>query len=220
MRHYVPKGTFKSHGHFNKVYVTGPTTSEHALVVTQQGADIVASALNTTVYMPDFFEPHGPFPIEKFPPQTDEDKNQLQEFFGGTANPAENTAKLVAFGRVLKEGGAKRVGGKVTVSAGGENTPFDAVSIVHPAMLSAEDANKLTVPLGMYISGDEPVDEYNKIIDVLSKKPFASQCDYKNYTNMFHGWAAARGDLNNADNKREYEDVYKRLVEYFKKTLV
>jgi dienelactone hydrolase len=60
--------------------------------------------------MPDFFEPHGPFPIEKFPPQTDEDKNQLQEFFGGIANPAENTAKLVAFGKALKEGGTKRVG--------------------------------------------------------------------------------------------------------------
>ena len=37
---------------------------------TQQGADIIASTLKTKVYMPDFFEPDGAFPISKFPPKT------------------------------------------------------------------------------------------------------------------------------------------------------
>ncbi|EEB91195.1 hypothetical protein MPER_10485, partial [Moniliophthora perniciosa FA553] len=189
---YKPKGTYTSHGKFNKVYVTGPASSDNANIFpqTQQGADIIASSLKTRVYMPDFFEPDGPFPIDKFPPQTDEEKQQLQDFFGGTANPADNIAKLVTFGKTLKEEGAKRVGaygfcwgGKVTVSSGDENTPFDAVSIVHPAMLSAEDASKLSVPLAIYVSKDEPVDECNKIVDILAKKPFAAQCDHKNYPN-------------------------------------
>jgi dienelactone hydrolase len=31
-----------------------------------------------------------------------------------------------------------------------------------------------------------------------------------------HGWAAARGDLSNEENKKEYEDVYSRVAAFFK----
>ena len=41
---------------------------------TQQGADILAQNLNVQILMPDFFEPEGPWPVDKFPPQTDEEK--------------------------------------------------------------------------------------------------------------------------------------------------
>ncbi|KII86382.1 hypothetical protein PLICRDRAFT_43972 [Plicaturopsis crispa FD-325 SS-3] len=230
---YEPKGTFKKYGGFDRVYVTGSDNSKNALVAvydifgyfpqTQQGADILASALNTTVYMPDFFEPDPPFPSSKFPPSTDEDKAALQAFFGGTASPPKAIEKLTKFGETLKSDGAAKVGvygfcwgGKVTISAGGAGTPFDAVSIVHPAMLSADDASKLSVPLGIYISNDEPVDEYKKIVDLIAQKPFAAKNDSKHYANMFHGWAAARADLTNEENKKEYEDVYARLVHFFK----
>ncbi|KAJ4476609.1 Alpha/Beta hydrolase protein [Lentinula aciculospora] len=233
---YTPKGTYKSVGSFNKVYVTGPETSTNAIVCvydifgyypqTQQGADIVASTLKTTVYMPDFFEPDGPFPHDPFPPTTDEGKQALQTFFGTTANPPKNTIKLIEFGNHLKSKGAAKVGaygfcwgGKVTVSAAGEDTPFSAVSIVHPAMLSAEDSEKLTVPLAIYPSKDEPKEEFDKIVGILSKKPFADRCDNKYYSAMHHGWAAARGDLKNEENKKEFEDVYTKLVNFFKKTL-
>ena len=64
--------------------------------------------------------------------------------------------------------------------------------------------HKLTAPL-----------QYEKILEVLSKKPFASKVDGKYYPNMFHGWAAARGDLKNEENKKEYEDVYNRLAQFF-----
>lgn len=30
-----------------------------------------------------------------------------------------------------------------------------------------------------------------------------------------HGWAAARADLKDPENKKQYEDVYRRLGEYF-----
>jgi dienelactone hydrolase len=233
---YNPKGSFKSMGNFNKVYVTGPTTSNNAIICvydifgyfpqTQQGADIIASTLKTTVYMPDFFEPDGPFPHDPFPPTTDEGKQALQNFFGGTANPPKNVEKLTDFGQALKREGAQKIGvygfcwgGKVTVVAGGQDTPFTAVSIVHPAMLSVEDAEKLTVPMALYPSKDEPAREADKIVNVLSKKPFASLCDNKTYSNMHHGWAAARADLKNEENKKEFEDVYTKLANFFHKTL-
>lgn len=129
---------------------------------TQKGADILANSLNTTVYMPHFFEPDQPFPIEKFPPKTQEQKQELQNFFATVASPSKNTEKLLTFGKELKSAGARKVGvygfcwgefgrrahaiavldtwttlgGKVTVAAAGENTPFSASSIVHPAYIA------------------------------------------------------------------------------------
>ncbi|KAG6919574.1 hypothetical protein DXG01_004237 [Tephrocybe rancida] len=177
--------------------------------------------------MPDFFEPNAPFSADKVPPKSEQDRRDLQDFFGGTASPPAAIKKLGDFGRILRTNGAKNVaaygfcwgvylsyncarkshsllvGGKVTISAGGPFTPYDAVAVIHPAMLSATDADKLTIPLGIYISKDESSDEYNKIVDIIGKKSFAEKNDKKNYTNMFHGWAAARADLTNAENKKE-----------------
>ncbi|GLB36509.1 putative dienelactone hydrolase family protein [Lyophyllum shimeji] len=233
---YAPKGTIKQYGSFNKVYITGPEKSETKIVCvfdifgffpqTQQGADIVAGALNATVYMPDFFEPDAPFPAEKFPPKTDKDKADLQAFFGGPASPPKAIEKLTTFGRFLKTDGAKTLGaygfcwgGKVTISAGATPDPFNSVAVVHPAMLSAADAEKLTVPLAIYISKDEPIDEYDKILQIIRKKPFAAKCDHKKYANMFHGFAAARADLTKEDNRKEFEDVYAKLIRFFRNTL-
>jgi hypothetical protein len=38
---------------------------------------------------------------------------------------------------------------------------------------------------------------------VLSTKPFAAKNSFKIYTNMFHGWAAARANLEDAENLKE-----------------
>lgn len=59
--------------------------------------------------MPDFFD-GKPYDLTKFPPKSDEEKNDLQAFFGGIANPPANVEKLTKFGHYLKENGAKKVG--------------------------------------------------------------------------------------------------------------
>ena len=108
---------------------------------TQQGADILAHELKAQVVMPDFFEGDKPWPVDRFPPSTDEDKKKFQEWFGGFANPANHIPKLIKVAQAVKEEGAEFVlgygycwGGKVCINAGNQSgTPFDAVSIVHPA---------------------------------------------------------------------------------------
>jgi hypothetical protein len=70
-------------------------------------------------------------------------------------------------------------------------------------MLSAEDATELSIPLGLYPSKDEPKQEYEKLLGVIGAKPFAGKSDHKRYATMFHGFAAARADLNDAENKKE-----------------
>jgi len=215
---YTPQGSFRALGDFQKVYITGPEKSDINIVcvlsMISSGADIVSKTLNTTVYMPDFFEPHAPFHAENFPPKTEGTKAGLQAFFKGPANASAVIDKLVSFGRILRDVGAKKIGvygfcwgGKVAISAGGPSTPFDAISIIHPAFLSAPDAEKLTLPLGLYISNDESSQEYQKILEVTGKTSFASKNDHKHYTIMQPGWAAARADLKNEENK-DYADVY------------
>ena len=68
-------------------------------------------------------------------------------------------------------------------------------------MLSVDDAKKLTVPLAIYPSKDEPEEDvcsliciaatlpnhtiqYNEIVDVIGKKDFASLNDHKYYKDM------------------------------------
>ncbi|KAI0932674.1 hypothetical protein AcW1_000274 [Taiwanofungus camphoratus] len=230
---YTPKGTYKPYAGFSKVYVTGPEKpGDIALVCvfdifgfkpqTQQGADILAESLNAHVVMPDFFEPSEPWPADKFPPKTDEESAKLQAFFGGTANPQATVGKLVTVGRALKADGAKFVGafgfcwgGKVTILAGSvADTPLDAISATHPAMLSSTDTTELKVPLGLYPSKDEPQNEYKKIVEIISRKPFAAKNDHKFY-DTFHGFAAARANLDDAKNKADFEDMYATLVKFF-----
>lgn len=117
---------------------------------------------------PTFSSPRSPFLPLAIPPKNDSDKEALQAFFGpdGAAHPPSNIGKLTKFAEALKADGVKNVGAygfcwgaKICISSGGEDTPFSSVAMVHPAMLSADDAEKLTVPLAMYITKDESVDE-------------------------------------------------------------
>ncbi|KAI0651509.1 Alpha/Beta hydrolase protein [Trametes meyenii] len=232
---YTPKGKFKPYAGFSKVYVTGPESPGRVALVcvydifgfkpqTQQGADILADKLNAQVLMPDFFEPAGPWPVDQFPPKTDEEKAKLQAFFGGTAKPQDAVGKLINVGKALKSEGAGWVGtfgfcwgGKVTILSGSaDSTPFDAVAAIHPAMLSHGDVTELKVPLGLYPSNDEPVDESKQILEIVSKKPFSDKSDYKLY-DSFHGFAAARANLDDPENKKHYEDLYARLLTFFSK---
>ena len=60
--------------------------------------------------MPDFFGEGNAFGIDKLPPRNEQDKKDLQDFFGGTANPPATAAKLVDFANVLKGEGFKNLG--------------------------------------------------------------------------------------------------------------
>lgn len=60
--------------------------------------------------MPDFFGEGQAFGIDKLPAKTEQDKKDLQAFFGGAANPPDNASKLADFANVLKGQGFKKIG--------------------------------------------------------------------------------------------------------------
>jgi len=213
------KGSFVPYAGFNRVYTTGQSSDKAIVCVydifgfwnqTQIGADTLADTLKAKVFMPDFFEPDEPFPLSKFPPSSDADRAALQSFFGGPAEIGKTNTKLQDFGRALRNNGFKSVvvygfcwGGKVVMKAGASDV-FDALAVVHPAMVDAKDAESIQVPVALYPSKDEPKEECEKVMDVLSKKSFAAKNSYKRYATMHHGWAAARANLENPENLKEY----------------
>ncbi|CAE6363749.1 unnamed protein product [Rhizoctonia solani] len=228
---YKEKGEYKSYGPYKKAYIVGKPGTGKAIIgvydifgywpQTLQGADILAETLDALVIYPDFFDGQ-PWDSNNFPPKTDESKQKLQEFFGGIANVTERVKNVGELADQLRADGAKFVGtvgfcwgGKVVTVAAGTGKTDAAVSI-HPAFLDVKDAENLKVPIGLFPSKDEPLDEYEKIIKSISTKPFASKNAYKVYSNMHHGWAAARADLDDPENKKDYEDVYGTAVTFYK----
>jgi len=237
---YEPKGSKIQLGSYTEVYTVGNQKATTAVVAifdifgffpqTQQGADILAETLSARVLMPDVFF-GKPFSIEQHPPKNDEDKKALQTFFQTSGNFETVLPGILNLAKLLRDDGVTKLylyglcwGGKVSTLAGcqsmnidGKSIPaFDAVACIHPAMLSAEDGKKLLVPIAIYASADESVDEYKKMVEELSTRPFASKNAYRVYPEMHHGWAGARADLDKENNHRDFTDVYGRLATFFK----
>lgn len=216
-------------------YVIGPKDAKKAIVVvydifgywptTKQGADLLADATKARVVMPDFFR-GKPFPQEYYPPNTDEKKNALQSFFGEAGDFQARKPDLEAVAEELKKDGATKLGlmgfcwgGKLSVQNGGEGTQFVSVAQIHPAMVDAKDAAKLTVPVANFPSKDEPKEDVDAFEAEVQKKDIAKDSVYKLYSESHHGWASARADLKDEGNAKNFQDVYQRLADFFNKTL-
>ncbi|KAL2871580.1 dienelactone hydrolase family protein [Aspergillus lucknowensis] len=236
---YQPKGEYKVINGL-KTYVTGPETATKAILVvydifgffpqTLQGADILStsSSQKYRVFIPDFFE-GAPADITWFPPQTEEHKSKLGNFFQTKAAPPNTLSKIpgvVAEANALAPttaGGSFESwsilgycwGGKITVlasGAGGENTLFKAAVQCHPAMLDPNDAKSVTIPMALLASKDE------KPADVSA---FGANLKTDHYVETFatqiHGWMAARSDLYDEEVRKEYERGYKTALDFLGK---
>ncbi|KAL9102862.1 MAG: hypothetical protein Q9163_002043 [Psora crenata] len=194
---------------------------------TLQGADLVAYADSShqyRVFMPDFFL-GKPVPLDMFPPDTDEKKKKLGEFFAGPAAPAK-TAQLVPQlvkkleateeGKGVQKWGSLGMcwGGKIVSLTSQSGTPFSAAAEVHPAMVDRNDAKGITIPLCMLASGDENEDEVKAFNDELQVPNHI-----ETFRDQVHGWMGARGDLKKDRVKEEYERGYKTVLEFYRKHL-
>ncbi|KAL4963943.1 dienelactone hydrolase family protein [Aspergillus stella-maris] len=235
---YQPKGEYKTINGL-KTYVTGPENASKAILViydifgffpqTLQGADILSTSSKQQyrVFMPDFFEGQ-PADISWFPPQTDEHKEKLGNFFNTKAAPQNTLSKIpgvVSEANALapptaKGGGFESWsilgycwGGKIAVlSSGSENKTFKAAVQCHPAMLDPNDAKGINIPMALLASKDESPEDVSK---------FGQNLGVDNYVETFpsqiHGWMAARSDLENEEVKKEYERGYQTALGFLEK---
>ncbi|WEW61388.1 hypothetical protein PRK78_006878 [Emydomyces testavorans] len=218
-----------------KTYVTGPETAQNAILIiydifgffpqTLQGADILSSSDPSRpyrVFMPDFFD-GAPADISWYPPQTDDHKQQLANFFQTKAAPPSTLSRIpgvVQAANNLAPAGSTAGfkawaivgfcwGGKIASLAAGEGKDplFKAAVQCHPAMVDAKDAEKVVIPMAVLASKDEDaevVEAYKKNLKVASY--------VETWRGQIHGWMAARGDLSDPEVKREYENGYKAVL--------
>lgn len=220
---YKPKGTFETIQGIS-TYVIGDKASKKAIVVTmdifgmvplnQQGCDLLA-VQGFYVLMPDFLGDQA-LKNEDVPFDTPEKLEKRNKLLAGAGNPQGRALDLVKIGEQLKSEGftvgsvGYCWGGKITFLAGASDV-YAAVAGVHPSLLAPEDAANCKAAIGLFPTKDE---------DPAAMEPFVKIAkDYKLYSEAYHGFAAARANLDDPTYKAAYEDVYKRLGAFFKKYL-
>ncbi|KAL5341520.1 hypothetical protein BJX70DRAFT_395903 [Aspergillus crustosus] len=221
---YQPKGEYKTINGL-KTYVTGPETATKAILViydifgffpqTLQGADILStsSTQKYRVFIPDFFEGE-PADITWFPPQTNDHKAKLGNFFQTKAAPPKTLSKIPG---VVSEANALAPsspsssgsfaswsilgfcwGGKITTLASdSSNKTFKTAIQAHPAMLDPADAKQVNIPMALLASKDENPEDVAKFGANLQKDHYV-----ETFPDQIHGWMAARSDLEDDREER------------------
>lgn len=230
---YEKKGEFIPLGNLEKAYVTGPKETGRAIVIVYdvigyssqaiQGADILASSANAQVIVPDLLQ--GDFADHSWiPPDTPEKLQRWQGWYAERGNPLTYLEPMASVVDTLRDGGAKKIGlvgfcwgGKLATLAATEASGISAVVAVHPGMVDPNDAKVVAVPFALYDSKDEDKEACDAFMKTLESKPFAEKNDRKRYETMHHGWAAARGNLNDEQNLKEFQDVYGRIATFIDK---
>lgn len=103
-------------------------------------------------------------------------------------------------------------------------------------MMTILDAEALKVPIGLFLSKDEPSDVGERIVDLLRFKTFSSKCQVQTWGDMCvthrpfvslalseaicsnrpHGFAGARGDLRSKPVADAYVELYTALARFFR----
>ena len=140
-------------------------------------------------------------------------------YFQGPANPARALGEIPG---MIEEATSKSNGiitkwaalglcwgGKIVTLNSGTSSPFAAVVSAHPAMVDPADATNIAVPFALLASKDE---------DAAAVKGFASDLKVpkliETFSDMPHGWMAARGDLTDARVKEEFKRSYETTLEF------
>ena len=105
-------------------------------------------------------------------------------------------------------------GGKLVSLTAGADTVFAAVAEVHPAMVDAKEGARVSVPMCMLASKDEPAQEVEAF-----EKALTVEHHVETFADQVHGWMAARGDLKDERVRAEYERGYRVLLDFYHKYL-
>jgi len=177
--------------------------------------------------MPDFFkgnslnalyeglDPYGPEKVEirrrfmKEHAAFDTNSSALIDLVPAIREVYPSVHKVGAFGLCW--------GGKVAVLGSiGEPALFHATGQAHPGGLDKEDAKALTVPHICLASKDEAKDVVADYAEILSKHQGSI---VETYDKMFHGWMGARANLEDEENRKEYERGYRQVAGFFSRYL-
>ncbi|KAF2100430.1 alpha/beta-hydrolase [Rhizodiscina lignyota] len=229
---YSPKGDYATYADLN-TYVIGPSDAKKAIIIvydifgfhpsTFQGADRLAASTNALVFVPDFFKGKA-LPLSGFPPDTAE-KKQLIDAVMKIALPPQHIPNLWNFVDELTEKKGITAwgsfglcwGGKITALASAKGTKFKASGTAHPGRPDAADAKGIIIPyLSLFSKGDGDPAVVKECSEILKAK---EGCEVEHYTDMHHGWMAARANLKDPENVKQFEKGWNQTAAFFNKNL-
>lgn len=227
---YSPKGKYIDLNG-TKTYVVGDEKSEGAILSvydifghfpqTIQGADILAYSDTEhpyQVFVPDFFNGNAA-KIEWYPPDTDDKKKALGDWFPAVASPPQHLPKIPGLLDAAEKhnGNIKSWGiigycwgGKLASLIAGKDTRFKAAVQTSPAMVDVGDAEKVKIPMMVLASMEEPAEDIRKYEEGLKVTKHV-----ETFGDQLHGFMSARADLKDEKVRREYERGYKLALQFF-----
>jgi dienelactone hydrolase len=220
----------------NNADITGSQSARKAIIVVHdifgptsqalQGADRISQHFSgCLVILPDFF---------KGTALRHDQRSQIREFLAGPGAFSPNADALrldivpgvrKLFPQIEQTGlGVFGLcwGAKIAVLAsnadavGNSLSLFGATGQAHPAGLDVEDAKLLKTPHLCLASKDEDKDVVAGYAKALETNPGSV---VETYATMFHGWMGARANLEDEENRAEYERGYRQAAEFFSKHL-
>ncbi|GAM83776.1 hypothetical protein ANO11243_017660 [Dothideomycetidae sp. 11243] len=224
VKNFTPKGEYKEYNG-KQVYVTGRTDAKKAIFFlydimgytpqTLQGADILAGAGDYLVVMPNFFQ-GDTAKVEWFSDPTPENKAAMGQWMSKLTLKADEVNSHIAhaketFPSVERWGAIGYCwGGKVAAVHSGKDSPFVVAVQTSPAMMDPADAEKITIPFATLGSKDEGAEAVNAFTDALKVPKLG-----KTFEGQVHGFMSARADLENAEQRKVYEEGYQVAGDWF-----
>jgi carboxymethylenebutenolidase len=80
-----------------------------------------------------------------------------------------------------------------------------------PARIDAGDAAKVTIPMMMLSSKDEPADDVKAFSNALTVLKHV-----ETFESQIHGWMSARADLEDEAVRKEFQRGYDLAIKWFK----
>ncbi|KAH6722578.1 hypothetical protein BKA61DRAFT_667314 [Leptodontidium sp. MPI-SDFR-AT-0119] len=229
---YKPKGSYSTIAGL-KTYITGPANETKAIVgfydifahipQTLQGADILATALNAQVIIPDLLEGHYAKVDWYLPTAGEKDFKDKADYFADVFQCHKYLPKFNEFIKSYPGGittwGSYGLcwGAKIVAMTSGKDTVWKVSAQAHPSELDAAEVKQIEIPHIILASEREDLDvvaECKRFLEVERKTGVVDT-----YGTQLHGWMAARADLADENIRKEYLRGYTQLAEFFHKNL-
>ncbi|EPY53977.1 dienelactone hydrolase family protein [Schizosaccharomyces cryophilus OY26] len=185
------------------------------------GADKLAQA-GYTVYLPDFFEGSA-LPVDAMFSRTPEDQKLCSEFYSTRISPPLHFPKLEKVLNAVKSTHGNDVqigaygvcwGAKVLVTYP-NTSEFVGIACPHASFPDPADAKNVHVPVLFLSSKDEDASIISAWEEEFKKNPAYKQSAFHTYSDMHHGFMAARADLSNDNNRKCFYEGYEKISTFF-----
>jgi dienelactone hydrolase len=102
-------------------------------------------------------------------------------------------------------------GGKIACMASAEVADIKAAGLIHPSMINLEDADNVNCPMILLPTKDEPdmMPFYEKL-----QQRLGGSCKHVRFDDMFHGFAGARGNLEDELNRKRVDEAISLIHEF------